>query len=118
MPFRREAHRKYANGLNANALLIHPRIKRRSFESPELSDLNRVNLSAMNEPLQCSGVDFQQCGCLVAVEQWFSAHLSMEAVIMRVCGICYFVLHLCSSRQRGDKIAISARFIHDGSEVQ
>jgi hypothetical protein len=99
------------------ALLIHPGIERRRLESPELSDLNRVYLSAVNKPLQRSRMDLQQCGCLVAVEQWFSAHLSMEAVIMRVCGIFHFVLHLCSSRQRGDKIAISARFIHHGSEV-
>jgi hypothetical protein len=117
MPFRREAHRKFANGLDANALLIHPRIKRRSLESPELADLNRVNLSAMNKPLQCSGVDFQQCCGLVAIEQGFSAHLGVEAVMPLVCGRFHFVLHLCSFRQQRDKIAISARFIHDGSDV-
>jgi len=43
--------------------------------------------------------------------------LGVEAVMPLVCGRFHFVLHLCSSRQQRDKIAISARFIHDGSDV-
>jgi hypothetical protein len=117
MPFPREAHRKLANGLNVNTLLIHPRIKRRSLESPKLADLNRVNLPTMNKPLQCSRVDFQQCCGLVAIEQGFSAHQCVEAVMHLVCGRFHFVLHLCSFRQQRDNIAISARFIHDDSDV-
>jgi hypothetical protein len=63
-----------APALAVSALLIHPGIKSRSLEPPEFSDLNRVNLSAMNKPLQCSRVDFQQCCGLVAIEQGFSTH--------------------------------------------
>jgi hypothetical protein len=117
MPFRRKAHRNNSNGLDANALLIHPRIKRRSLESPELADLNRVNLSAMNKPLQCSRVDFQQCCGLVAIEQGFSARFGVETVVSLVCARFHFVLHHCSFPQQRDKVAISARFIHDGSDV-
>jgi hypothetical protein len=62
-------------------------------------------------------VDFQQCCGLVAIEQGFSAHLGVEAVMPLVCGRFHFVLHLCSFRQQRDKIAISARFIHDGPDV-
>jgi hypothetical protein len=106
-----------APALAESALLIHPGIKSRSLEPPKFSDLNRVNLSAMNKPLQCSRVDFQQCCGLVAIEQGFSARLGVETVVSLVCGRFHFVLHLCSFRQQRDKIAISARFIHDGSDV-
>jgi hypothetical protein len=74
----RKSHTKCANGLVTNALLIHPGIKSRSLESPEFSDLNRMNLSAMNKPLQCSRVDFQQCCGLVAIEQGLSARLGVR----------------------------------------
>jgi hypothetical protein len=106
-----------APALAESALLIHPGIKSRSLEPPKFSDLNRVNLSAMNKPLQCSRVDFQQCCGLVAIEQWFSARLGVETVVSLVCGRFHIVLHLCSFRQQRDKIAISARFIHNGSDV-
>jgi hypothetical protein len=106
-----------APALAESALLIHPGIKSRSLEPPKFSDLNRVNLSAMNKPLQCSRVDFQQCCGLVAIEQGFSARLGVETVVSLVCARFHFVLHLCSFRQQRDKIAISARFIHDGSDV-
>jgi hypothetical protein len=76
-----------------------------------------MNLSAMNESLQCSRVDFQQCCGLMAIEQGLSARLSVETVVSLICARFDFVLHLCSFRQQRDKIAISARFIHDGSEV-
>jgi hypothetical protein len=106
-----------APALAANALLIHPRVKRRSLEPPEFSDLNRVNLSAMHKPLQCSRVNFQQCCGLMAIEQGLSARLGIETVVSFVCARFHFLLHLCSFRQQRDKIAISARFIDDGSDV-
>jgi hypothetical protein len=62
-------------------------------------------------------VDFQQCCGLAAIEQGFSAHLGVEVVMLLVCGRFHFVLHLCSFCQQRNKIAISARFIHDGSDV-
>jgi len=76
-----------------------------------------MNLSAMNESLQCSRVDFQQCCGLMAIEQGLSARLGVETVVSLICARFDFVLHLCSFRQQRDKIAISARFIHDGSDV-
>jgi hypothetical protein len=76
-----------------------------------------MNLSAMNESLQCSRVNFQQCRLLMAIEQGLSTRLGVETVVSLVCARFHFVLHFCSFRQQRDKIAISARFIHDGSEV-
>ena len=106
-----------AIALAVSTLLIHPGIKSRSLEPPEFSDLNRVNLSAMHEPLQCSRVNFQRCRGLMTVEQGLSARFGVKTVVSLVCARFRFVLHLCSFRQQRDKIAISARFIHDGSDV-